>query len=86
MAFADLQISCSRLPSSPNDPDSTFWLGCESFHRYPCATSSTGYGPGANVVNVLNPLKMPSERIAPDNRFDNRFIGSFRYLDPCLHM
>jgi hypothetical protein len=79
VAVTDLQLSRSRLPPSPDDSGCALWLGCEGVYRYPCATTSTGYRPGANVANIFNPLTMPSERVAPDDRF----IGSFRYVCVC---
>jgi hypothetical protein len=70
--FADLQLSCSRLPPSPDYSDRALWLGCEGIHRHPCATASTGHRSGASVANVFNPLKTSSERVAPDTRIIGR--------------
>jgi hypothetical protein len=54
--FTDLPLSCSSLPPSPDDFNRAFWLGREGFYRYSCAATSTGYGPGASMANVFNPL------------------------------
>jgi len=67
--ITNLQLSGSRLSPSPDDFDRALRMGCEGVYCYHYATLSTGYGSGASVANVFNPLKMPSEPVAPDNKF-----------------